>query len=106
MNHYRLTDGPPRRKWRLREIPFGPCGDADETCIYDNGHIDPEEFLRAVREMKGSDIPDEARAALTVADVQHIRFRPMSPTEAKSQGYDFGVMKTKVGGYPVTVVML
>ena len=74
------------KKRGLREIPFGPAGDADEVCIYDNGHLDPTEFLVAVREMKGSDVPDEVRAALKVEDVKHIRFRPMSPSEARRSG--------------------
>jgi len=94
------------RKWNLRELPWGPSGDADETCIYDNGHIDPVEFLSAVRAMTCTDVPQDTRDALVASDVQHIRFRPMSPTEAQSLGYDSGVMETETGGYLVTAVML
>lgn len=89
----------------LREIPFGPCGDADQTCIYDNGHLDRHEFLALVRELHSSDTPAEARHALNPEDVQHIRFRPMSPTEARHMGYTSGVMRTEKGGYPVTAVI-
>lgn len=91
----------------LKEIPFGtPAYDADAYCIYTNGHVDPLVFLDAVRAMKGSDVPEDARAALTVEDVEHIRFRPMSPTEARENGLTSGVFQTETGGYPVTAVRL
>lgn len=92
----------------LREIEWGiQAGDCNKTCIYDNGHIDPVEFLERVREMEWTDVPDDARAALTVEDVTHSRFRPMSPTEAYSWGSTSGVMEAEDGrGYPVTWVAL
>jgi len=49
---------------------------------------------------------DDARTKLTVEDVEHIRFRPMSPTEARGHGLDWGVFQTDTGGYPVTAVKL
>ncbi len=91
---------------KLREIPFGLNDAADEVCIYDNGHIEPELFLRRVREWQASDVPQDARDGLTLSDVQHIHFRPMSPSEARAWGCDSGVMKTETGGYPVTAVIL
>jgi hypothetical protein len=92
---------------KLKEIPFGtPASDPDGYCIYTNGHVDPEKFLEAVRSMRESELPDDARAALTMEDVQHIRFRPMSPTEARGHGLDWGVFTTEIGGYQVTAVML
>ena len=92
----------------LREIEFGICaGNFNKTCIYDNGHIDSSEFLKRVREMKRSDVPQDAREALTILDVEHRRFRPMSPSEARSWGCDSGVMEAEDGrGYPVTSVTL
>jgi hypothetical protein len=98
----------PRKTRGLREIDWGfYAGGDNKTCIYDNGHIDPEEFLQRVRGMTGSDVPDDARAALTVEDVVQSRFRPMSPTEARSWGCDSGVMEAEEGcGYPVTWVAL
>ena len=92
----------------LREIPWGVCGmDYDQICIYDNGHVDPALFLNRVREMKGSDVPEDARAALTVADVDHVRFRPMSPTEASNAGVKSGITEAEEGrGYAVTRVIL
>jgi hypothetical protein len=85
----------------LREIQWD-----DSLCIYTNGHLDPAEFLDAVRAMQHSDVLYEDRAALTVEHVEHVRFRPLSPYEARSIGCDWGVMRTDVGGYPVTAVVL
>ena len=93
----------------LREIEYGPYmgGERNQICIYDNGHIDPGEFLKRVRGMTNSAVPDDARAALIVDDVIHSRFRPMSPSEARSWGCDSGVMEAEDGcGYPVTQVVL
>ena len=92
----------------LREIEWGiEAGANNKICIYDNGHIDPEEFLKRVREMTGSNVPDDARSALTAEDVAQSRFRPMSPTEAYSWGANSGVMEAEEGrGYPVTWVAL
>lgn len=92
---------------KLREIPFGtPIDDPDGYCIYTYGHFDKAAFLEAVKSMTGSDIPDDARAALELEDVEHIRFRPMSPSETRSNGLTSGVMETLQGGYPVTAVKL
>ena len=94
---------------RLREIEFGIAGgDRNETCFYVLGHIDPQAFLNIVVEDKSSDVPLDARQALTVDNVEHTRFRPMSPTEARSWGCDTGVMVAETGhrGYAVTRVML
>ena len=94
-------------KIKLKEIPFGtPVDDPDGYCIYTNGHIDPATFLDAVKSMTNSDIPDDARAELTLDDVEYIRFRPMSPTEARKKGLHWGVFQTETGGYPVTAVKL
>jgi hypothetical protein len=92
---------------KLKEIPFGtPVDDPDGCCIYTNKHVDKSEFLDAVKSMRGSNVPDDARAALTIEDVEHIRFRPMSPTEARGNGISWGVFETDTGGYPVTAVKL
>jgi len=92
---------------KLREIPFGtPIDDPDGYCLYTNKHVDKAAFLEAVRTMVGSDIPEDARASLSLDDVEYIRFRPMSPTEARSHGITWGVMETETGGYPVTAVKL
>ena len=56
--------------------------------------------------MPGSDIPEDARGELALEDVEYIRFRPMSPTEASGHGITWGVMETDKGGYPVTAVKL
>lgn len=94
-------------KLKLREIPFGtPINDPDGYCIYTNGHVDPVAFLEAVRSMKGSNVPEDARAELTIEAVEHIRFRPMSPTESRNNGLNWGVFQTETGGYPVTAVKL
>jgi len=47
---------------KLREIPFGtPIDDPDGSCIYALGHVDKAEFLEAVKVMRDSDIPEDAR---------------------------------------------
>jgi len=88
----------------LREIEWGLyAGGDNKLCIYDNGHVDPVVFLKRVRSMANSSAPDDVRAALTEQDVNHIRFRSMSPSEARSWGADSGVMEAEDGrGYPVT----
>ena len=92
---------------KLKEISFGtPIDDPDQTCIYTNGHIDRAEFLAAVKDWDSSDVPKEYRAELSESDVEHIRFRPMSPTEARSHGIDWGVMESADRGYKVTAVKL
>ncbi len=92
---------------KIKEIPFGtPIDDPDGYCIYTNGHVDPVAFVEAVKSMQASEVPNEARAEITVANVEHIRFRPLSPTEAKGSGLTWGVLETKDGGYPVTAVKL
>ena len=79
-----------RRKKGLREVQFWPCGHHAMTTIYDNGHLDKAAFLAAVKAWDQSDVPEHARAALTVKNVRHARFRPGSTTVT--------------GGYPVTLV--
>ena len=95
---------------RLREIEYGLCaGDGmNKTCIYTTGRLDPKEFLQLVANLAGSDVPLDARQALTEDDVEHTHFRPMSPSEAKSWGGDTGVMVAEPGhrGYEVTRVVL
>ena len=92
----------------LRELEWNAGLSRSQTVIYDNGHIDPEKSLALVREAAWMDTDEGCLAALTVADVKHTRFRPMSPSEAKSRGYDTGVMLVGEGesyrGYPVTMV--
>jgi hypothetical protein len=88
-----------------------------DTCaFFTNGHVDISTFIEEVkpvieREMGPSlleeDEPDWK-------DVQHTWFRMMSPSEAKSHGYDYGFMqvredpgKRKRGGpWPVTLLVL
>lgn len=92
---------------KLKEVPFGLNDYCDEICIYTLGHKDPSEFLKAVRSFAKSDVPQDARDALTVEDVEHLRFRPMSPSEARSWGCGSGVMETiEPRGYGVTAVKL
>ena len=94
---------------KLKEIPFGtPIDDPVGYCIYTNRHIDQSEFLEAVKAMRISEVPDDARHALTLDDVRHTRFRPLSPHEAKGWGLTWGVMEVSDGevGYPVTAVNL
>lgn len=92
---------------KLREIPFGtPIDDPDGYCIYTTGHVDKSAFLEAAKAMTGCDTPDDARAALGLDDVEHIRFRPMSPSEAASHGLTWGVMQCAAKGYKVTAVKL
>jgi hypothetical protein len=86
----------------LREISWND----EKYCIYALGHMDKAEFLNEVRNLKGSEVEQEFRDELTTEDVQHQRFRPMSPPEARSRGYDYGVMTTKEGGYAVTSVLV
>ena len=87
----------------IREIEWD-----GKVCIYDNGHIDPEQFLASVRDSRTSDVSEERRAELTVSDVEHVRFRPMSPYEARVWGCNSGVMEAeeKEQGYPVTRVII
>jgi hypothetical protein len=109
MRHHYGASGyvkPKKSRKGLREVPWGLTGDPEEICIYDNGHIDPAEFLARVRAWDASDIAQADRDALTVDDVRHVRFCPMSPTEARQRGLDYGVIQTLDGGYPVTVVIL
>lgn len=94
-------------KIKLKEIPFGtPVDDPDGYCIYANGHLDPASFLDAVKSMSGGEVPDDARSELTIDDVEYVRFRPMSPTEARQNGVHWGVVQVETGGYPVTAVKL
>jgi hypothetical protein len=93
----------------LKEIPFGtPMDDPDGYCIYVNGHdIEVGKFLDAVHAWDASEVPEDARKALTVDDVERIRFRSMSPSEARGHGLTWGVIQTHDGtGYPVTAVKL
>jgi hypothetical protein len=95
------------RKLKLKEIPFGaPIDDPGGYCIYANGHIDPLAFLDAVRSMKSSETPNDVRMRLTTEDVKHLRFRPLSPTEAKRNGASCGIYETETGGYPITAVKI
>lgn len=94
----------------LKEIEWGLCagGDNARICIYALGNLEPECFLALVRRKQDSDIPFEAREALDVLDVEHVRFRPMSPSEARAWGCDSGVIEATEGdrGYAVTRVIL
>lgn len=92
----------------IREIGWGFSEDEGKTCIYDNGHWDKEAFLKEIRQSCHLDTPADVLSDLTAADVQHLRFRPMAPSEAKNWGADYGVMDcTEEGrGYPVTAVIL
>ena len=99
----------PRKTKGLREIEWGHCAGEmmNRTCIYDNGVIPPEQFLRTIRECSTLDTPADIREALKQEDVQHIRFRPMSPSECRCWGCDFGVMEAEgENGYPVTAIFV
>ena len=94
---------------RLKEIPFGtPVDDPDGYCIYINGHeVEACAFLSAVHAWGASEVPEDARQALTLEDVERIRFRPMSPSEARGHGLTWGVIQSDdETGYPVTAVRL
>lgn len=95
---------------KLKEIAWGLAGDTSgKICIYANGHLPIADFLEAVKSFNSSDVPAESRCALTESDVRHTRFRPMSPSEARSMGYDYGVMEADEEmhrGYPVTEVLV
>ena len=92
----------------LRELEWDTGMSQSRIVIYDNGHIDPEKFLALVRGTTWLNSDKACLSALTIADVKHARFRPMSPSEAKSRGYDTGVMQVGEGesyrGYPITMV--
>jgi hypothetical protein len=92
----------------IREIGWGYNASDDESCIYDNGHLDRAKFITDIQLAPGLDTPKDVLIRLTVSDVKHMRFRPMSPSEAKAWGGDWGVMDcTEEGrGYPVTAVIL
>ncbi len=95
----------------LREIPFGtPMDDPDGVLIYHVGTVeDKHAFLQAVCGYSASDVPLDARAELTVDDVEYIRLRPMSPSEARGHGLDWGVIQLgsdDMRGYAVTAVKL
>ena len=91
----------------LREVPWGISDDCEEVCIYDNGHIEADAFIQSVVAFASSDVPKDTRETLTAEDVQYLRFRPMSPSEARAWGCTSGVMKAEGGrGYPVTAVIL
>ena len=94
----------------IREIGWGINESDDKVCIYDNGTWEPEEFLKEIRQSCHLDTPADALDSLTIEDVQHLRFRPMSPYEAKAWGADWGVMdcteEQGPRGYPVTAIIL
>ena len=93
----------------IREIGWGISDCEGRTCIYDNGHLDKAKFITDIELNAGRlDTPRDVLIHLTADNVQHLRFRPMSPAEAKSWGADYGVMDvTEEGrGYPVTAVIL
>ncbi len=93
---------PKNPKIHLKEIPW----DESQTCIYANGHIGPVHFLEAVKHFTNSDVPSDARDALTLEHVMHTRFSRMSPSEAAARGVDWGFWETQEGRYKVTAVFL
>ena len=97
-----------KRRKGIREIGWGINESDGKTCIYDNGHLDKAKFITDLELAKHLDTPLDALIYLTVEDVKHMRFRPMSPSEAKNWGADWGVVDcTEEGrGYPVTAVIL
>lgn len=86
----------------LKELSWGET----QTAIYVNGHVGPIGFLKAVKESQSSDVPQDARDALTLDDVKHDRWTRMSPSEASARGWDWGFWRQKIGRYKVTVVYL
>lgn len=98
-----------KRRKGIREIGWGYNENEGKVCIYDNGHLDKAKFITDIEiNAKRLDTPLDVLIHLTVEDVRHLRFRPMSPSEAKRWGADWGVMEcTEEGhGYPVTAVIL
>ena len=71
--------------------------------MYTTRHIDPQAFLDAVVSCAYLDCPIEARRALQISDVGHVRFRPALPNEFADE---WTVTTTERGGYPVTMVTL
>ena len=89
----------------IREIEWGQCAGEGGSCIYDNGHIDKTDFLKMLRESCHLDTPADVLCDLDESRVVHTRFRPMSPSEAKNWGGDYGVMQADgQRGYPVTAI--
>ena len=88
----------------LREISWND----ERTCIYDNGHLDPAEFLRAVVSDGRLEARHDGLTSLTLADVKHTRFSPWTPTQAAASGYYYGVSESTAHdrGYPVTMVLV
>ena len=95
---------PPIRE--IRELLWG--FDGDQTCFYALGHLDKSGFLNKIKAMRNTNVPKDARAALTEGDVTHTRYRPMSPSECRGYGVRSGVTPAKDGqyGYAVTEVIL
>lgn len=97
------------KRGTLREIEWGTCAGEfmNKTAIYQLGHIEPMVFLETVRGNASLDTPQDIRDSLEASSVQHLRLRPMSPSEAKSWGCDSGVMEAQEGrGYQVTAVIV
>ena len=95
------------RRKGIREIEWGVSAGYGGTCIYDNGHISAEQFLVAVKDSKHLNTPIDVRVKFTVDEVQHLRFRPMSPSEALNWGCDHGVIEADgQRGYPVTAIKI
>lgn len=90
----------------LREIEWGIHEWDHKLCIYGLGTIEPTRFLDMVRNLAGSGAPQDVRDALTPDEVRHMRFRPLSPSEARERGLDWGVLETEEGGYQVTSVIV
>ena len=94
-------------KKRFREIEWGVSAGFGGTCIYDNGHIPADLFLISVKAAKHLDTPMDVREDFKVDEVQYLRFRPMSPSEARNWGCDHGVMEADgQRGYPVTAIKI
>ena len=97
------------KKKGIREIEFGShSGDmGSKTCIYDNGHLDKAKFVTDVElDAPRLDTPLDSLIHFISADVQHLWFRPMSPSEARDWGCNSGVMQCEEGqGYPVTAII-
>ena len=94
----------------IREIAWGYDECDGKVCIYDNGHLDKAKFLTDIELFADHlETPRDVLVHLTIDQVKHLRFRPMSPSEAKNWGADWGVMDcTGEGnrGYPVTAVIV
>lgn len=97
------------KRMKIREIAWDIGGSHEKTLLYASGKFPPDAFLAECRKWS-CDCGNDLLEPLKDSDVQYLRFRPMSPSEAKSRGYDTGVMdctgEPNYRGYAVTAVFV